>query len=416
MNTNKKSDISIKKIALINIFIRSKTIFLKFILIFILAKFLNPDELGYFGIFSATVGIYVLFIGMDYYTYSTRKIIMLPKKDQGCFLKGQIYISLIMHSLSFFPMLYLLKFIGWSEKMIALFFIILILEHINQEIYRLLIVFSEQICASINLFIRQGSWIIALFPIFILIPSSRSIFVVLIFWSIGGFVALIFGLRKIYHQKMLGWEKPINKEWVFNGIRISLCLLISTLALRSIQTLDRYWIEQIGGIDFVGVYVLFSGISGSLIVLLDAGLFSFFYPKLIYHHIRGEKKIIQNILLYLLLITIIFCLIFSIIIIYALPYILKIINKDIYFEMYFVFPWILSATIINAISIVPHYGLYSQGKDRAIIKSNVFGFIIFIIIVLTIKPYFPLYSVPVALNIAFFVIAFWKYWLYWKSH
>ena len=44
----------------------------KFLLIFFLARILPPEELGTYGLFTATVGYALYFLGLDFYTYSGR--------------------------------------------------------------------------------------------------------------------------------------------------------------------------------------------------------------------------------------------------------------------------------------------------------------------------------------------------------
>ena len=60
---------------LFNVFLRSLTLFAKFSLILILAKFLSANDLASYGIIYATI-IYSLYvIGLDFYIYSTREYV-----------------------------------------------------------------------------------------------------------------------------------------------------------------------------------------------------------------------------------------------------------------------------------------------------------------------------------------------------
>lgn len=57
---------------LLNLALRAATLFSKFALVFVLAKFLETSEVGLYGLLAATIS-YVLFaLGFDFYTFSTR--------------------------------------------------------------------------------------------------------------------------------------------------------------------------------------------------------------------------------------------------------------------------------------------------------------------------------------------------------
>ena len=73
----KKRDLSKR---FLNLVLRGSTLASKFALIFVLAKFLEPAEVGLYGLFSATIFYCLMALGFDFYTYSTREIIVSDKK------------------------------------------------------------------------------------------------------------------------------------------------------------------------------------------------------------------------------------------------------------------------------------------------------------------------------------------------
>ena len=76
----------------ISIVLKIITLLSKFILIFILAKYLKPYEIGIFGLVLATVGIGIYFIGFEFYTFSLRNFIHKSKKYWGQYLKTSFFI------------------------------------------------------------------------------------------------------------------------------------------------------------------------------------------------------------------------------------------------------------------------------------------------------------------------------------
>ncbi|WP_165859716.1 lipopolysaccharide biosynthesis protein [Tsuneonella suprasediminis] len=398
---------------IINITLRFGTLGSRFLLIFFLAKFLSPAEVGNYGLFTAAVGYTLYIVGLDFYVFTTREIVHAPAKKRGHFLKTQICISAIIYLVVAPASLVVLSKLGWSSVALIAFLPILVLEHFNQEIMRLLIALSEQITASIILFLRQGSWAIASVLLMALDPSSRLLWVVLGLWFLGGALAAIIGVWKVASLKMGGWHDRIDWSWARRGLKVSFAFLIATLALRAIQTLDRFWIEALGGVEVVAAYVLFTGVASSMMVFLDAGVFAFTYPALIRHHKHGDREAFQRVLRKSLLQTILFIGAFSVVSLALLPYLLAWIGKAEYLSKVSLFPWILSALALNCLGMIPHYALYACSHDRSIIASHIIALAVFTIAAWALGHAYGTLAIPIALNLAFLSILIFKSLAYW---
>lgn len=392
----------------LNIGLRSTTLFTRFIFIFFLAKYIDVESVGYYGIFTATIGYGLYFVGLDFYVYLTREILKAPATLRGEMLKSQIALSAPIYLILIPATLILLSHTTWPEHLMWWFVPILILEHFNQEISRLLIALSEQVFASILLFARQGSWGIAAVALMHWNPGSRSLDVVMGLWTCAGIATGALGYWKIRNLRFGGWGNAVNWEWIRKGVFVSATFLLATLALRGIQTVDRYWLEALAGIDFVGIYVLFLGIAGSMMVFLDAGIFAFGYPAIISHNHKKEYAIAQKKAREMLFQTIVACLAFGVVSWLALPYLLAWIDNPTYMEGIFLYPWIWAAMSLNAIGLVPHYGLYGAGHDKPIIYSHLAALPVFAIAAYTLGHFQPTLAIPIALLTAFAFILVWK--------
>jgi O-antigen/teichoic acid export membrane protein len=234
-------------------------------------------------------------------------------------------------------------------------------------------------------------------------------------WLAAGVVAALLGLRKIRQLRLGGWHFPVDWSWVKNGAKLSLAFLLATLALRGVQTIDRYWLQSLTNIETVGAYVLFLSIAGTLMVFLDAGVFAFAYPELIdlHHkqqHAQAHRKV--KLLWFHILLA---ATAFSVISWLLLPYLLQWINKPLYQESIWLYPWLLLATVINALGMAPHYALYAQQRDKAIIGSHVGAMLVFAIAVWLVAQTLPALAVPLGLVIFFTVILVSKAAAYWAS-
>lgn len=403
-----------KSTRILNIALRSATLGTRFLFIFFLAKYLDPASVGYYGLFSATVGYALYFVGLDFYTYVTREILKTPNALRGRLLKNQMALSGLLY-LALLPFaLLFLQSAGWPRHLAWWFFPILLLEHFNQEMSRLLSALSEQITASLALFVRQGSWAVVIVALMTLEPNSRHLDTVMALWACAGVAAAAQGIWKIKQLQMGGWRSSIDWRWIKNGIAISIAFLVATLAVRGFQTIDRYWLEALGGIEIVGAYTLLIGVAGTLLTFLDAGVFAYAYPALITHSHRQEYNAVRVKVRKVFFQTLVLSVAFGVVSWLILPFLLDWIDKPAYKDALGLYPWLLMAMIINAVGLVPHYALYARGTDRPIIYSHFVALPVFVLATWACSQAYSILAVPIGLNIAFLVILIWKSIAYWQ--
>jgi len=179
------------------------------------------------------------------------------------------------------------------------------------------------------------------------------------------------------------------------------------------QTIDRYWLEALGGIEMVGAYVILFGVASALTAFLDAGVFAFAYPTLIklshmQDHAAAKAKI-RQMLTHTLFLSAAFALCSWL----ALPYLLGWIGNPIYLAAQHWYPWLLLAMVLNALSMVPHFALYARGKDKHIIYSHIGALLVFVATVWLLGSVYGVLAVPLGLNVAFASILLWKTAAYW---
>lgn len=389
---------------LLNIGLRITTLATRFAFVFVLAKFVDPTRVGFYGLFTASIGYALYLVGLDFYTYATREIIRAPARRRGPMIKGQIALSGGLYVVVVTGSLAVLGMADWPGYLYWWFAPILVLEYLNQEISRLLIALSQQVTASIVLFLRQGSWAIAIVSLFAFVPQSRNLELVFALWTASGIAAAGLGAWKLSRLEIAGWRLPVDWHWVRRGITVSIGFLMATLALRGIQTFDRYWLEHLGGVELVAAYVLFIGMAGSLLVFLDAGIFAFTYPELIRLHQDDAREQARAVVRRALWQTLLGIVAFGAVSWYLLPHLLHWIGNPRYEREIGLYPWVLAAMAVNAIGMIPHYALYARGFDKPIIASHILGLAIFVAVTWALGRDGSALAVLIGINTAFFLI------------
>lgn len=398
---------------LINICLRGVTLVSKLLLIIFLAKFLQPEELGLYGLIVATIAYAIYPLGFDFYTFNTRELLKHDAKERGRLLKDQGVLHLILYLVVLPLLLLVFEFDLLPWHLASLFFALLVLEHLNQELMRFLIVVSRQLTASVMLFLRSGAWALCITTWMFIDSDLRHIEAVLTAWLLGSCGAIVVAAFTLIRMKMGGWCGEIDWRWLIKGLRIAIPFLIATLAIRGIFTLDRYWFEALQGLEVLGAYVLFFGIANALMSFMDAGVFSFSYPNLMSaYNVRNatafrigmRKLLLQTLILSGLFVTVALLLIQPLLIM---------LNKSFYLQQLHLFPWLLVAMLLYVIGMVPHFGLYAQRHDKPIIYSHIVAFTLFVPATWLFSLWDSLLGVPMGLCFAFTIILFWKTWAFY---
>ncbi|WP_027360910.1 hypothetical protein [Halodesulfovibrio aestuarii] len=400
---------------LLNVFLRGTTLFSKFVLIFVLARYLKVDEVGLYGLLAATVVYGSCALGFEFYTYSTRKLLASPKKLWGEIVRDSCVFYCIAY-IFLLPLLALLFEFSILPYSVCLpFYLILIFEHIGLEFNRFFVAISETLFASFLVFLKTSCWMLLVIPCIIIFPAFRHLEFVLIAWAAGALLACVFGCLKVRRIVSLKCERKVDWDWIFSGVKRAGYFYVSSMALVSLHVLDRYLIEFIGGYGVLSSYVLFSGISNSLGSFLDAGVFVFYYPKMITAYHNQDRKTFYQSLRSMSKQAVVLAVVFCAIAYLLLDFLLTWLNNPVYFENVEYCYLLLLVAVVKAVSLLPQYALYACGVDKPIVQSNVFSLFLFIVFGAVCVFDIGDIKVPVILICCYFLQFIWR-WLAWGKY
>lgn len=392
----------------LNVGLRGVTLVVRFALVFVLAFYLPPTEVGLYGLVGATVSYALYFVGFDFYTYSTRDLLGRPKGDWAGLLLSQGALFLLLYA-TVLPLALFLFVFGFLPWWLAGWVLVLIVsEHLGQEISRLAVAMGRPLFASIMLFVRQGLWAIIFIGLLWWKPEYRSLEALVVFWCAGSALSVLFGGLLFRAIEWRSGALRLDISWISRGIRVAFPLLTATLALRAIMTVDRYAFEALNGAELLGAYTLFMGMAGAMLAFMDAGVFSFLYPKMISHHnsndlpgFYAERAVLKR---HTLIWTAVLVLGGALV----GPWLFLLLPEAIYFDHWPLFVGILGGMGIFVVGMVPHYSLYSLSHDKPIIWSHVVGLLVFLLTISVVKTMSPEWSVVIAFAVASLVIGVFK--------
>lgn len=394
-------------LSILNVGLRGITLLSKFILLFFLAKYLEPDKVGLYGLFTATVSYAFYFLGFEFYTFSNREIVKNPLDNWAPILKSQAYFTAFMY-LILAPFLFLI----FTFKLLPLeiagyYFVLLVLEHLSQEFNRIFVAMTKPLLASLILFARSGLWVYFLVTTMYFTTDFHDLKYVFQFWIAGALLACLASAFYIYKLQLPGWNLSVDKSWIKRGVIKAAPFFLASAAIRGIFTIDRYWFEALTDLKTVGAYTFYMSISNALISFLDSGIFVFIFPKLIKSFEAKDKISFNKNFNELKMKVVVFLLLFNATILSSIDTLLIAINKRQYLEQKWMLPYLLLATTFFCLGQIPQYGLYSQGRDKPIIVGNILSFIIFITATYLFSKIFPSHTVIISLNISLLFGSTW---------
>lgn len=385
---------------LLSLWLRVAALGSRFLLFFWLAFYLQPAEVGLYGLVAATVSYASLFIGMDFYLYANREFKQAPETHKRPILRRSltVYASIYLLVLPCLTLIFTAGLLPWN--LVGLFFMILVLEHMGQEAYRLLVMMERVLLAGWVLFLRLGLWAIVFAGLMFVSPVFHTLEMLLIAWCLGAFLSLCFAIKPLLTLPSSPHVQPPGKNWVIQGLKIALPFFIGTLCLRGIVTFDRYFIEMFTSREILGVYVFFAGMAATLPALLEAGVFAFISPKLIIAAKENNPANFHLLFTELFWQTFAVAMAFIVISVGALQVIIPYLPNQVYGDNIIIFYLCLVAQIPLSMSMVYHFSLYARGQDKPIIISHILGLAVFVITAFIVANLWPIGAVPIALIMA----------------
>jgi len=371
----------------LNMTLRGLTLVSKFFLLVYLAKVLPPEQLGVYGLFTVTIGYALYLMGLDFYTYAQREMLSLPKSAWGGIIRNQFmfYALVYLVVLQLLLLVFVAGLLPW--QMLGWFYLLLTLEHLSQELCRLLVACGKVTMANVTLFFRGGAWVFAVVLIFWTNPEMHGLTAIWAGWSVGVAVSIVIALMGV--RKVVG-PMPENTvtdwRWVQRGLKTASLFLVGTLAIRGLFTFDRYFLDLYAGKSAVGVYSFYMGIANAMMAFADAGVISRLYPRIVaafrggrYEEYRQYlKKLAGGIVL--LFVT------FSLGLFVTIGPVLHYIGRDVYLEQIATLWILLAAMGVYTLGLVPHYALYARGADRSVVVASVLAVVVFVCMTLYLTP------------------------------
>ena len=371
--------------------------------------FLPPEEVGLYGLITVTVSYSIYFVGFEFYTFSTRDLVARPRSEWSRLLSNQLVFFGLMYVvvLPAFSIVFFLEMLPWS--VMAAFIALVVLEHLSTELMRLLVAIEKPLLATLVIFIKQALWALCFAITMWLAPEFRNISDLLLFWIAGSALSILIGIGPLLKLDWKGALTKIDWRWIRTGAMIAIPLLLSSVAVRSLFTFDRYAFEALNSLALLGAYSVYMGVASAMLSFMESGVFVFYYPRMMKAYKEQNMSEFEHAYSKLAKQSAIWLTFLMVGAAIAGVVVFPMLKETIYYDNLTLFFAIIVAMAIFIGGYVFQYGLYTTTRDKSIIVANIAGLAVAAIALVMIAPHSNYWAVTIAMTIGSGVATILKY-------
>lgn len=380
--------------------LRVITLASKLLLMVALARWLTPAEMAEYGLLVATASVGMTIAGLEIYSITARQIVKSPDEHKARVLRDQFVAFPIVH-LALGLVAFVAVRAGLLEPAVAAtIWMLIVIENISHECFRVLIVLGRPVVANWVLFIRTGAWAFLLVGLFWTFPSWRTLGLVVALWLLSGTLSI--GLA-LWSVRDLPWGttrgRPVDWRWLGASIAKGWPFMSSAVLALVLAYGDRYVLTGLVDRNALGVFTLYSTLAIAVSSLATTAVSQHFLPRVIdaaqtsLMEFRGSLRrfAVANLLFVTALVLV------------ALPAIhvvVFVVGNPIYATELETYYALTVAAGLRSLTDVPSYALYAGHKDRTLLATNMIAAVISISASLLLIPSFGIKGAAIAALLA----------------
>ena len=389
----------------INILLRGLTLLSKFIFIFLLGKYAEDEFfLGEYGIIATSISLIIYLAGFDYYVFNTREILK-SKENIIDKIRNQFFFHLIIYLIVLPVSLSIIFYFDFIDiKYFLIVFLLIISEHLGQELFRLYTTLEKSNLANLFFFIKSGFWVwVVLFDFFVL-NNELNLLKHLLIWCLFSWVSMVVSvihLKFFLDIKNFKLYKP-DYRWIIKGVRNSSIFFISSLSFLVIQFSDRFMIDLFYGKKMVGVYSAYSQFVNAIDVFVFSAIIMVMYPKLIklFSNQKEYTTLFKSFKKSILVASVLLIVLGY----FVSPILFSFLDKPSFITNIKTFNMLLIGVFFLLMSYAYHYDLYIKKKDTLLLKISLFSMSLNIILNLYLIPNNGIFGASLATMFSFFIM------------
>lgn len=361
---------------LFTLLLRALTLASKLLLLVALARWLSPAEVAEYGLIVATASVGMTVAGLELYSITAREIVKSSKVRQARTLRDQFAV---------YPIAYLiLGIVGVAAaqagvlpaSVAAKIWLLVVVESISHECFRILVVLGRPIGANLVLFVRTGAWAYLVIGVFWYAHSWRTLGIVISAWLIGAGLSIVLAMWIV---RDLPWRATrgvaVDWPWLRASIIKGWPFMLSAVLALILTYGDRFILTGFVDRNSLGVFTLYSTLAIAISSLATTAVSQHFLPRVIRAHQTSLLEF-RSSLRRFAAVNLLFVVALVLIALPAIHLVVLAVGNPIYSSELQTYYALMGAAGLRSLSDVPSYALYAGHKDRTLLVTNVVAAII----------------------------------------
>lgn len=382
MLPNYRNNLLKKTPQLISMAMRLSGLALRFILLFVLAKYFSLKEVGLFSVYWAALQLSSSLSTLDVYAYTARKILSQNEHSEDIVSRHIQFLFLAI--LVSIPLTVIIMYLYFVQVKIPLWLIFVLIIHLPIEIIltdggRILVPLKKPFLSNLILFIRTAAWIPVVCFFLFYGFSGFNVFHVILIWLIGSLVSFLTLIVLI--KPYISYKKifSIDFKWIKIAVYSSAIMTAATLLFRAILGADRFFVGYYFSVESVAIYSLYASIALAVLSLVETGVSAWRYPALVNAIKAKDLSQINKCYTVFFKENFIATTGLTLIILILFPKIAQYFLSEEYYKNINVFYIMCLASFLYCISMPWHYVIFGYDKDRLFIYVYGISFLFMIV-------------------------------------
>lgn len=362
---------------LFDVLLRLLTIFVRAIFVFYLAKVLAVNDFGWYTYIAASISFFMYLAGADFYAYAHREMLSGRSSAAETFRAQTMF--LIVSTTLASSLSVVVSWDSLSLKYLVALPLLLAGESFSAECVRFLIACGRPSAANLVNFLKSAGWMLPVWG-WSYYHESMSIEFLIIGWIFGLVVAIIGGVFWV----PVTWSQLVTaqvpKSFFRRALRTLPKILLGTLALRALFSLDRLAVGYGFNSEMLGTYGFFVAVASAYLAVIDAGVLARLFPPLVAAAV-SNNQLAQQYRRRMEISAVLSGFMAWLIYMLLIDYIISYIGKPQFMLYKQLGSLILTAYVVYAASMGSHYIMYGRKQDIQIMVVHLFAILPFAIMI-----------------------------------
>jgi len=396
-------------ISIVILMMRACVMACKFGLAIFIGRYLDLASLGIYGLAAGAIAIGPVVIGMgmvhlimrDAVTQSIGEMTEALRFYWG--LTAWIYALLLLLTI-------LLTIVAGISIFWTIIVLIMLFEHLGNDIFHLFSNLERPILANVSAFLRGAAWVLIYVPLALLDPGFRTLTALFGFWLAGSALAFV---MFVFASRSWPWKSafalPLRFEWAMRTIKQAFIIYISDLSFVASQYVDRYLVSIFLGLELAGIYFLYWSVANAATTLVSMTVLQLQRPLLIKAHHEGGAPAHRTLTSHLMKTTALATVALTFATGCAFLLLLPLLKQPAVAHHMTAFWLIMAGMAVRNIADFGAMALFTARRDHIMTYTNVASVALLVTVQVALMPLAGLYGAGAAILMTFAVVTLWRY-------